>query len=677
MPNYPTISGYTIHEKLGQGTLTRAYLADHDTYGRVALKMLLPRLAKESAISKVFVREARKAKALAHNAIANVYEVKKERERYVLAEAYVPGRTIADALAQEGAFTPQRALRITATIARALAYAHREGILHLHITPDNIILRDDDTPVLTDFAIISAYPAERLFSGAKAPVYAAPEQMTGDKSDERSDIYLLGLVFYEMLTGCAPFAVGGTVSLREQHISMPPPALPDALSHLESLVAACLAKLPSDRVASGEEFALRLDDALAREAEHLADEAENPPRKNVIEEKTLPSTTRREGGLAALLAYIMRRPPVLAGGIAFAALLALFTGYAVGCHRANIRAENTVAAANDTVSITNAASRATNTLSLAMAPSENALSNAEHALRVHAAKTNIPVRETNREPMPTNTHADAAVTNDRRDATNAATNRLATTNAVRTNTSTVRNDDAEDAVVIGLPRDDATLSKTNKAHSTMGHAGEADEFIDIAIDDRYAITPSEEYNRLMRAYNKRHYGIDTFLLTEPKIIVVHSTYTKTLGTAVKMFCSSPRLVGRDDVKFGGSVTVSVHFIIDYDGTIYRLMPLTHAARHAIGLNYTAIGIENVGRNEDLTPAQVESTVKTILYIRSRCPTVEYLVGHYEYNDESRPHHHLITYLQKNYWPWDKKDPGVAFMRKVRRRLLDYDVAFLD
>lgn len=174
--------------------------------------------------------------------------------------------------------------------------------------------------------------------------------------------------------------------------------------------------------------------------------------------------------------------------------------------------------------------------------------------------------------------------------------------------------------------------------------------------------------QLSLEYLARRHGIqqkEPFI--KPTMIVLHWTAVPTLDAAFKLFNPSV-LTGRSDLEAASRLNTSVPFLVDRDGTIYRLLPDTTFARHCIGLNYCAIGIENVGNN-DLTEAQVEANVQLVRYLKQRY-AIEYLIGHYEYQD------FIGTPLWKetdSTYLTGKTDPGKEFMKNVRKRVKDLNL----
>ncbi|OHD54205.1 MAG: hypothetical protein A2Y33_12940 [Spirochaetes bacterium GWF1_51_8] len=184
----------------------------------------------------------------------------------------------------------------------------------------------------------------------------------------------------------------------------------------------------------------------------------------------------------------------------------------------------------------------------------------------------------------------------------------------------------------------------------------------------YPIVTAERLE-LTKQYCKDHYGMDTYELKDPKMIVVHSTEMSSLKDSLG--CFKPAKMGDDRpyLQAFGAVNVGIHFVIDKTGKIYTLLPLNIVARHTIGFNYTAIGIENVGKkNVDLTAAQIEANAHLIAWLAEQFPSVEYMIGHYEYTNKKLPHYALYIENVTNYKFTQKTDPGKYFMTELRKLL---------
>ena len=187
--------------------------------------------------------------------------------------------------------------------------------------------------------------------------------------------------------------------------------------------------------------------------------------------------------------------------------------------------------------------------------------------------------------------------------------------------------------------------------------------IKTKIVDR-PITFDKERETLTLQYLSERYDIDNGTTTiNPKIIVLHWTAIPNLEKTFKAFEHSQITNSRPDIKSSGSLNVSSQFVVDQDGTIYTLMPETTMARHVIGLNHCAIGIENVGGTKDtpLTKAQLKSNIKLVKYLAARYE-IEYLIGHYEYTNFVD--HELWLEKDPNYRT-KKTDPGKEFLNNVK------------
>lgn len=187
------------------------------------------------------------------------------------------------------------------------------------------------------------------------------------------------------------------------------------------------------------------------------------------------------------------------------------------------------------------------------------------------------------------------------------------------------------------------------------------------IDKPIAFGP--ERIAMTKEYIKSHYGMDvnTIEIT-PKIILLHWTAEMNLDKSFKRLEPQKLLSDRKDIAKASLLNVSSQFLVARDGTIYRLMPENWMARHVIGLNYSSIGIENVGgkgnKKDDLTPAQVRANIDLVEYLKAKYPSIEYLVGHHEYRQMEK----TSLWLEKDKgYRTVKNDPGDAFMVKVHSK----------
>ncbi|MEA3491960.1 MAG: peptidoglycan recognition family protein [Campylobacterota bacterium] len=173
---------------------------------------------------------------------------------------------------------------------------------------------------------------------------------------------------------------------------------------------------------------------------------------------------------------------------------------------------------------------------------------------------------------------------------------------------------------------------------------------------------------MTKTYIAQHYGKRVKDITiVPKIIVLHWTAEMSFEKSFNRLKPEKLLSDRKDIAKASLLNVSAHYMVDRDGTIYRLMPDNHMARHVIGLNYSTIGIENIGgrdnKQDDLTSAQLKSNIALVKYLKQKYPTIEYLIGHHEYRQMEKSS--LWLERDKGYRTV-KSDPGRRFMSDVRR-----------
>ncbi|MDX1606157.1 MAG: protein kinase [Candidatus Competibacterales bacterium] len=302
------IKGYRIQKMIGRGGMGTVYLATQETLSRpVALKILHEEVASDPQLTKRFLEEGPIAARLEDPQIITVYDSGVDQGHYYLAMECLPGgslkKKIRDGLPLESA------LKIAKQIAKGLSHAHRRGIIHRDIKPQNILFRDDDEPVITDFGIAKnlgrdaglTLPGQTFGS----PNYISPEQARGGPLDIRSDLYSFGVVFYEMLTGELPFKARDSLEMARQHLNAPPPKLPNQLSVFQPLIDRLLAKDPKDRYASAEQFLEALSETNRRRllASRKADTEDTKPRQAVTAAQATPvaAAPRRGPWVAVLL----------------------------------------------------------------------------------------------------------------------------------------------------------------------------------------------------------------------------------------------------------------------------------------------------------------------------------------------------------------------------------------
>jgi serine/threonine protein kinase len=256
---------YIVEDELGRGGMAAVYRAlDVRLNRRVAIKLLPPDMAFNAGVRSRFMREAQMAAQLAHPSIVPIYTVDERDGLVFFVMALVDGDSVAGLLAERGAFDIATVRAVVAEVADALDYAHRQGVVHRDIKPDNILIeRATGRAMVTDFGIARAAAEESRLTvtgiAVGTPAYMSPEQAMGEREvDGRSDIYSLGVVAYQMLAGETPFKAINTPAMLMKHVSEPPPPLGarrgDVPQSLAAAVDRALAKRPEDRWATGAEL---------------------------------------------------------------------------------------------------------------------------------------------------------------------------------------------------------------------------------------------------------------------------------------------------------------------------------------------------------------------------------------------------------------------------------------
>ena len=257
---------YSLERELGRGGMGIVYRARDLRLERVvAIKLLPPQLADTVERRHRFVREARMAAQLSHPHIIPIHAVEEVGAFVFFVMSYIDGETLATRLRRDGRLKPADAARILREVAWALAYAHRQALVHRDIKPDNILLEQGSGRALVaDFGIARVVAAPRGGDSGEGrlvgtPEYMSPEQALGESVDGRSDLYSLGVVGYYAVSGRLPFA-GTTTAIIGQQVSQPPPPLdaPAAPPQLAAAIERCLAKDPAQRFQTGEELAAAL-----------------------------------------------------------------------------------------------------------------------------------------------------------------------------------------------------------------------------------------------------------------------------------------------------------------------------------------------------------------------------------------------------------------------------------
>nr|PZN11620.1 MAG: Stk1 family PASTA domain-containing Ser/Thr kinase [Caldicoprobacter oshimai] len=247
---------YELEEKIGSGGMAIVYKAKcHLLKRHVAVKVLRPELVEDEEFVARFKRESQAAASLSHPNIVNIYDVGEENGIYYIVMEYIKGKTLKEYIREKGKLDWEEAVRIAIQICSALKHAHKNGIIHRDIKPQNILVSEDGTIKVTDFGIArAATSATVTMAGANvmgSVHYFSPEQARGGHVDAKSDLYSLGIVLYEMVTGTVPFEGDTAVSVALKHIQekvKPPGELnPDIPKSLQDVIEKAIEKDQSKR----------------------------------------------------------------------------------------------------------------------------------------------------------------------------------------------------------------------------------------------------------------------------------------------------------------------------------------------------------------------------------------------------------------------------------------------
>lgn len=262
---------YELIEKIGAGGMAIVYKARCHLLNRyVAVKILRPELVEDENFVKRFKRESQAAASLSHPNIVNVYDVGQEDGIYYIVMEYVCGKTLKDYVREKGKLDSREAIKIALQIAAALEHAHKNGIVHRDIKPQNILIGDDYTVKVADFGIARAVTSTTITLAGSNVVgsvhYFSPEQARGGYTDAKSDIYSLGIVLYEMVTGTLPFEGDTAVSVAIKHIQekvKPPGEInPGIYKSLQDIIQKAIEKQPERRYQSAGQMIEDLKRAL-------------------------------------------------------------------------------------------------------------------------------------------------------------------------------------------------------------------------------------------------------------------------------------------------------------------------------------------------------------------------------------------------------------------------------
>jgi eukaryotic-like serine/threonine-protein kinase len=325
---------YLILARLGEGGMGRVYAAEHVKMNRqCAIKVMNPSLMNDAESTTRFAREASNAARILHPNVAAVFDFGESDRTVYLVMEYVDGEPLSEMLAREGALAPRRAIDIARQIADGLSAAHELGLIHRDLKPDNVIVtrkRDGkEIAKVVDFGIakaVSDSPQDALTRSGLVigtPEFMSPEQLLGDPVDARTDIYALGCMLYQMVSGTKPFDADSREQMIRRRLHEPPPHIRDLIpsvpKRVDTLIAHMLARAPADRLASASEVSASLDPALVMAGWDV--EAISAATFAVRSGRGAPTVTRQAADLGMQPTMVLKIERPNAGRIAVGALI--------------------------------------------------------------------------------------------------------------------------------------------------------------------------------------------------------------------------------------------------------------------------------------------------------------------------------------------------------------------
>ncbi|HET6845837.1 MAG TPA: serine/threonine-protein kinase [Anaerolineales bacterium] len=315
------IGRYEIKGELGRGGMATVYRAYDPSFEReVAIKVLPRELMHDPQFRDRFRREIKTIASLEHPAIVPVYDVGEEDGVPYFVMRYMPGGSLTQWI-EKGKFSLEDAARIIERLSSALAYAHKVGLIHRDLKPDNILFDNNGDPFISDFGVAKITDSSTNMTGSGiigTPAYMSPEQAQGEKVDNRSDIYGLGVIIFQMLSGHQPYEATTPMGVAVKHITDPVPEIlkdnPNLPGQTDVIIKTAMAKDPSLRYQTATELAQALSEAAFGKREAMRGGATVAPASA----KAAPSAARSGSSRGLLIGGIVLLLLLVAGGAAFA-----------------------------------------------------------------------------------------------------------------------------------------------------------------------------------------------------------------------------------------------------------------------------------------------------------------------------------------------------------------------
>jgi serine/threonine-protein kinase len=255
---------YSVVRKIGSGGFGSVYLVEDKTVNdELILKILSPHICQDETVIKRFMHELKYTRRITHKNVIRLFDFIEMAGVHAISMEYFPGQDLSRLIRKTGPLGAARTVTIARQICEGLAAAHQEGIIHRDIKPPNVLVNDDGVVKIVDFGLASMAhnPGSQLTRSGiiiGTPQYMAPEQITGDKTDARTDLYALGIVMFEMLTGAQPYQAENAVNILFQHLEAPIPSIRERAAgvpeELEAIVWRVMAKDREQRPESAQEL---------------------------------------------------------------------------------------------------------------------------------------------------------------------------------------------------------------------------------------------------------------------------------------------------------------------------------------------------------------------------------------------------------------------------------------